>query len=50
VSSVYPETTEGFRHKFGFIMVMLSKMGLPIFNDEMMPLVEEYLTEVSPKE
>ena len=49
IPSVYPATAKELRHKFAFIMEMLAKMGLPLLNDEMMPLAEKYLADISPK-
>lgn len=49
IPSVYPATAEELHHKFDFIMQMLAKMGLPLFNDEIIPLSEKYLTDISPK-
>jgi AcrR family transcriptional regulator len=45
--SVYPDSAEGFRNKFCFIMDMLAKMGLPLMSDEMTPMKEEYLAKMS---
>lgn len=49
IPSVYPATAEELHHKFDFIMQMLAKMGLPLFNDEIIPLSEKYITDISPK-
>ncbi len=44
VPSIYPDTAEGLRHKLYFIMDMLAKMGLPLLDDKVTKLTEEYLT------
>lgn len=48
--SVYPATAEDIRHKFCFISEVLAKMGLPLFNDELAPLMEKQLADLSPEE
>lgn len=47
--SVYPDTPEGIRHKFHFIMEVLAKMGLPILDDELTVLMEKQLSDILPK-
>lgn len=48
IPSVYPATAEELRHKFRFVSDILSKMGLPLFNNEMMVMSEQLLTDISP--
>ena len=44
--SVYPDTAEELRHKFYFVMEMLTKMGLPVLNKDMKPLMEKHLKDM----
>lgn len=47
--SVYPATAAELRHKFGFIIEVLAKMGLPLMTDnEMLALSEKFLKDISP--
>lgn len=48
--SVYPDTAEGIRQKFHFVLEVLSKMGLPILDDELMALAEKHISVISPNE
>ncbi len=45
--SVYPATDEEIRHKYRFVMEALSKMGLPIFDNETMSFAEKLLEDIS---
>ena len=45
--SVYPATAEEIRHKYFFIMEVLSHMGLPILDDETMAFAEKFLEKLS---
>lgn len=45
--SVYPATEEEIRHKYCFIMEVLSRMGLPILDDETMAYAEDFLARLS---
>lgn len=48
--SIYPTTAEELRHKFTFIIETLSKMGLPLIDDDQMKaLAEKFLENISPK-
>lgn len=47
--SVYPDTAEGIRHKFHFVLEVLTKMGLPLLDDELMALAEKHISDISPK-
>lgn len=48
--SVYPATGEEIRHKFCFIMEVLTKMGLPLMNDdEMVAMADQFLRDISPE-
>ncbi|MDE7340656.1 MAG: TetR/AcrR family transcriptional regulator [Lachnospiraceae bacterium] len=48
--SVYPATAEEIRHKYCFIMEALSRMGLPILDDETMAYAEDLLERLSEDE
>lgn len=45
--SVYPATAEEIRHKYFFIMEVLSRTGLPILDDETMAFAEKFLEKLS---
>lgn len=47
--SVFPATVEEIRHKYQFILKMLSMMGLPLIDDEMADIAEKFLTDISPE-
>ena len=48
--SVYPATAGEIHHKFIFVMEVLSKMGLPLMEDnEMKALAEKFIKDISPK-
>lgn len=44
--TVYPATAEGMMRKFRFIREMLEKMGVPVLDDELMSMAEEYFQEI----
>ena len=44
--SVFPSDREGLRRKFSFLGDMLEKMGVPLFDDTILPLVDELLDRV----
>lgn len=46
VPTVYPATGEEMLNKFRFIGEMLEKMGLPIVDEEIMMLAENYFKEI----
>lgn len=46
IPSIFPASGEELRHKFRFTADMLSKMGLPLFNNELKAMSEELLAEV----
>lgn len=46
--SVYPDTVDGLRHKFEFIVEVLAKMGLPLWDDALKELAQQKLTALSP--
>lgn len=48
--SVYPATAEEIRHKYQFIIKVLSFMGLPLIDDEMSAIAEKFLADISTKE
>ena len=48
--SVYPATAEEIRHKYQFIIKILSFMGLPLIDDEMSAIAEKFLADISTKE
>ena len=45
--SVFPSTPEELAHKFRFIGEMLEKMGLPLFDDSIRALVDEFLAQMA---
>lgn len=47
--SVFPASAEEIRHKYQFIMKVLSMMGLPLIDDEMADIAEKFLTDISPE-
>lgn len=44
--SVFPATKEQMRRKFSFIAEMLEKMGLPLFDDTIQQLVDEFFEQI----
>ncbi len=48
--SVYPATAEEIRHKYHFILEVLSHMGLPLMDAETTDIAEAFLTDISEKE
>lgn len=44
--TVFPPTAEGMLKKFRFIREMLEKMGMPVIDDEIMKMAEEYFREI----
>ena len=46
IPSIFPATGEELRRKFHFMTDMLSKMGLPLFNDELKVMSEDFLTGI----
>ena len=44
--TVFPSTSEGMLKKFRFIREMLEKMGMPVIDDEIMKMAEEYFREI----
>lgn len=47
--SIYPASPEEIQHKYRFVMETLSRMGLPILDDETMAFVKEVLDEIAEK-
>lgn len=47
--SIYPASRDKVRHKFQFIVKVLSVMGLPLFENEMTAIAEEFLTDITSK-
>lgn len=47
IPSVFPATEEELRHKYRFVMEMLSHMGLPLLDDEMLSFTEKFITDIS---
>lgn len=45
--SVFPATTDEIHHKYCFILEVLSRMGLPILDNETMALAEQFLEDIS---
>lgn len=46
IPSIYPATTEEIHHKFIFIKELLDKMGLPLFDDEIMEELKKTLSNM----
>lgn len=44
---VFPATPEELAHKFRFIGEMLEKMGLPLFDDSIRALVDDFLAQMA---
>lgn len=47
--TVYPASPEEMVHKFGFISEMLTKMGLPLFDEEMVSMIQQQLIDLAEK-
>lgn len=47
--SVYPATAEELQHKYLFIVEVLSKMGLPLWDGETGNIAEKFITDLSEK-
>ncbi len=47
--TVYPASPEEMVHKFVFISEMLTKMGLPLFDDQMIDTVQQQLQRLAEK-
>lgn len=45
--SIYPASLEEMYHKFEFMSEMLTKMGLPLFDEEMMKNIKQYFSEIN---
>ena len=45
--SVFPSTPEELAHKFRFIGEMLEKMGLPLFDNSIRALVDDFLAQMA---
>lgn len=48
--SVYPATAEEMQNKFRFLKDMLEKMGLPLANEEMLALANEFFKKIEADE
>ena len=46
--SVYPATAKELQHKFHFIVELLTKMGLPLYDEKMIEQTEKHLTDIAP--
>ena len=44
--TVFPSTGVGMLEKFRFIREMMEKMGMPVIDDEIMKMAEEYFREI----
>ena len=44
--SVFPATKEEMRRKFSFIGEMMEKMGVPLFDDTIQRLVDEFFEQI----
>lgn len=47
--SVFPATEEEIRHKYCFVVEVLSRMGLPVLDGEIASLTEKWITDLSVK-
>lgn len=47
--SVFPATEEELQHKYRFVIEVLSHMGLPIFDEEILSFTEKVITDISEK-
>lgn len=45
--SVYPATVDGMIHKFEFMSEMLTKMGLPLFDEDMMKQIKQAFSKIN---
>lgn len=48
--SVYPATAKELHHKYCFIVEVLSKMGLPVWDDDMIDRTERILDSIADQE
>lgn len=48
--SVYPATTEEIRHKYQFIMEVLSALGLPLADETLVSVAEQFLADITTNE
>ena len=48
IPSVYPATAKELQHKFHFIVELLTKMGLPLYDEKMIEQTEKHLTDIAP--
>lgn len=44
--SVFPATKEEMRRKFSFIGEMMEKLGVPLFDDSIQRLVDEFFAQI----
>ncbi|MCM1225410.1 MAG: TetR/AcrR family transcriptional regulator [Lachnospiraceae bacterium] len=49
IPSVFPATEEELRHKYRFVMEVLSYMGLPLLDDQILSFTEKFVTDISEK-
>ncbi len=47
--TVFPATEEELRHKYRFVIEMLEKIGLPVFDDEAVAFTQKFITDISEK-
>lgn len=45
--SIYPATAEEMAHKFEFMSEMLTKMGLPLFDEDMIKMIKQYFAKLN---
>lgn len=50
IPSIYPASGEEIQHKFQFIKEMLDSMGLPLFDDEIIDMMEKGFSEIEETE
>ncbi len=49
IPSIFPSSEEELRHKYHFVTEVLSHMGLPLSDEDIMPFTEKFIAEISTK-
>lgn len=49
IPSVFPSTKEELRHKYRFVTEALTRMGLPLFDEENVSFTERFITDMTEK-
>ena len=47
--SVFPATEEELQHKYHFVLEVLSYMGLPLLDEQILSFTEKFITDISEK-